>query len=34
VPQVVEEKIVNKETGETTIRKYLKGKFLGKVGLL
>jgi len=27
----VEEKVVNKETGETTYRKYLKGRFLGKV---
>jgi hypothetical protein len=28
---LVEEKIVNKETGETSYRKYLKGRFLGKV---
>lgn len=30
-PTIVEEKIVNKETGESTLRKYLKGRFLGKV---
>lgn len=29
---MIEEKVVNKETGEITYRKYLKGKFLGKVG--
>ena len=28
---VVEEKHTNKETGEVTLKKYIKGKFLGKV---
>jgi len=31
VPTVVEEKIT-KHNGEVTVRKYLKGKFLGKGG--
>lgn len=31
VPQIVEEKIV-KHNGEVVMRKYIKGKFLGKGG--
>ena len=31
LPQLIEEKIV-KNTGEVIIKKYLKGKFLGKGG--
>ena len=34
VNTIVEEKVVNKETGEVTYRKYLKGRFLGKVILI
>lgn len=29
--QMIEEKIVNKDTGEVSYRKYIKGRFLGKV---
>lgn len=31
LPQIIEEKIV-KQNGEVVIKKYLKGKFLGKGG--